>query len=61
MSFYQKAENDIEEVARSLNLASKEIKERISELHEENPMLGHRVVGLESLFQRFMRCNAGLF
>ena len=40
--FLPKAVNDIEEVARSLNLASKEIKDRISELHEENPMLGHR-------------------
>ena len=31
---------DKEEVARSLNLAAKEISERIDELHEENPMLG---------------------
>ena len=50
---------DIEEVARSLNLSSKEIKDRIAELHEENPMLGHRGCRLEFLFQKFMRqCEA---
>ena len=32
--------------ARSLNLSAKEVKDRIAELHEENPMLGHRGVRL---------------
>ena len=36
--FLPKADKDIEEVARSLNLSAKEVKDRISELHEENPM-----------------------
>ena len=35
--FLPKAQKDIDEVARSLNLSSKEIKDRIAELHEENP------------------------
>ena len=58
--FLPKAENDIEEVARSLNLASKEIKERISELHEENPMLGHRGCRLGISFPEIyeMQCRA---
>ena len=50
--FLPKAERDIEEVARSLNLSSKEIKDRISELHEENPMLGHRGCRLGISFPR---------
>ena len=33
--FLPKAEKDIEEVARSLNLSAKEVKDRIAELHEE--------------------------
>ncbi len=33
--FLPKADKDIEEVARSLNLSAKEVKDRISELHEE--------------------------
>ncbi len=58
--FLPKAVNDIEEVARSLNLASKEIKERISELHEENPMLGHRGCRLGISFPEIyeMQCRA---
>jgi len=58
--FLPKAENDIEEVARSLNLASKEIKDRISELHEENPMLGHRGCRLGISFPEIyeMQCRA---
>ena len=58
--FLPKAVNDIEEVARSLNLASKEIKDRISELHEENPMLGHRGCRLGISFPEIyeMQCKA---
>ena len=58
--FLPKAEKDIEEVARSLNLSAKEIKERISELHEENPMLGHRGCRLGISFPEIyeMQCRA---
>ena len=40
--FLPKSENEISDVAKSLDLPVKEIKGRISELHEHNPMLGHR-------------------
>ncbi len=58
--FLPKAEKDIEEVARSLNLSSKEIKVRIAELHEENPMLGHRGCRLGISFPEIyeMQCQA---
>ncbi len=58
--FLPKADKDVEEVARSLNLASKEIKERIGELHEENPMLGHRGCRLGISFPEIyeMQCRA---
>jgi len=58
--FLPKAEKDIEEVARSLNLSSKEVKDRITELHEENPMLGHRGCRLGISFPEIyeMQCEA---
>tara|TARA_Y100001970_G_scaffold241870_1_gene305798 strand:+ start:5547 stop:8207 length:2661 start_codon:yes stop_codon:yes gene_type:complete len=58
--FLPKSEKDIEDVARSLNLASKEIKDRIGELHEENPMLGHRGCRLGISFPEIyeMQCRA---
>ena len=58
--FLPKADKDIEEVARSLNLSPKEIKDRIAELHEENPMLGHRGCRLGISFPEIyeMQCEA---
>jgi len=58
--FLPKTEKDIEEVARSLNLGVKEVKDRISELHEENPMLGHRGCRLGISFPEIyeMQCEA---
>ena len=58
--FLPKTEKDVEEVARSLNLAAKEIKDRIAELHEENPMLGHRGCRLGISFPEIyeMQCRA---
>jgi len=40
--FLPKNENEISDVAKSLDLPVKEVEGRISELHEHNPMLGHR-------------------
>ena len=40
--FIPKNENEITDVAKSLNLSKKEVELRINELHEHNPMLGHR-------------------
>ena len=58
--FLPKKEKDIDEVARSLNLAAKEVKDRIAELHEENPMLGHRGCRLGISFPEIyeMQCEA---
>ena len=58
--FLPKTDKDIEEVAKSLNLGIKEINERIAELHEENPMLGHRGCRLGISFPEIyeMQCEA---
>ncbi len=58
--FLPKADKDIDEVARSLNLSAKEVKDRIAELHEENPMLGHRGCRLGISFPEIyeMQCRA---
>ena len=58
--FLPKTQKDIEEVAKSLNLDGKEVKNRITELHEENPMLGHRGCRLGISFPEIyeMQCEA---
>ena len=40
--FLPKSANEISDVSKSLNLSIKEVEGRIDELHEQNPMLGHR-------------------
>jgi len=40
--FLPKSASEIADVSKSLNLSIKEIEGRIDELHEQNPMLGHR-------------------
>ena len=58
--FLPKSENEIENVANSLNLTRKEVETRISELHEQNPMLGHRGCRLGISFPEIyeMQCRA---
>tara|TARA_B100000700_G_scaffold321685_1_gene421468 strand:- start:4744 stop:7404 length:2661 start_codon:yes stop_codon:yes gene_type:complete len=58
--FLPKNENEIEIVAKSLNLTTKEVGSRISELHEQNPMLGHRGCRLGISFPEIyeMQCRA---
>ena len=58
--FLPKNENEISDVAKSLNLPTKEIKTRINELHEHNPMLGHRGCRLGISFPEIyeMQCRA---
>jgi pyruvate, orthophosphate dikinase len=58
--FLPKTENDIEDVAKELNISNKNIKSRIIELHEENPMLGHRGCRLGISFPEIykMQCKA---
>jgi len=40
--FLPKSAKEILDVSKSLNLSIKEVEGRIDELHEQNPMLGHR-------------------
>ena len=45
--FLPKEESEIKELAESLNISLEEIHDRISELKEFNPMMGHRGVRLD--------------
>ena len=58
--FLPKNEKEINSVATSLNLNESEIKNRINELHEHNPMLGHRGCRLGISFPEIykMQCRA---
>ncbi len=58
--FLPKNTNEIAEVAKSLDLPIKEVEGRISELHEHNPMLGHRGCRLGISFPEIyeMQCRA---
>ena len=59
--FLPKTDKDIDDVAKELNLTEKDIKSRIVELHEQNPMLGHRGCRLGISFQKFIKCNVKQF
>ena len=58
--FLPKTEKDIDNVARELNISNKDIKARIIDLHEQNPMLGHRGCRLGISFPEIyqMQCQA---
>ena len=58
--FLPKTDKEIEEVANSLSMDHKEIKDRTEELHEQNPMLGHRGCRLGISFPEIyeMQCEA---
>ena len=58
--FLPNKEKEIKDISDSLNLDIKEIKSRITELHEQNPMLGHRGCRLGISFPEIyeMQCRA---
>ena len=58
--FLPKNEKEILDVSKSLNLPEKETRIRINELHEQNPMLGHRGCRLGISFPEIyeMQCKA---
>ena len=58
--FLPKNKSEIEDVAKSLSLSNEEVKTRIDELHEQNPMLGHRGCRLGISFPEIyeMQCKA---
>ncbi len=58
--FLPRTEKEINEVANIVNLPVKEVESRIDELHEQNPMLGHRGCRLGISFPEIyeMQCRA---
>ncbi len=58
--FLPKSEKEISEVAEVVGVSVKEVKSRIDELHEQNPMLGHRGCRLGISFPEIyeMQCEA---
>ena len=58
--FLPNSDKEILEVSKAIGLEIKEIKSRISELHEQNPMLGHRGCRLGISFPEIyeMQCRA---
>ena len=58
--FLPRTDKEIAEVASSINIPIKELEGRISELHEQNPMLGHRGCRLGISFPEIyeMQCRA---
>jgi len=58
--FLPKTDKDIDDIAKELNITHNDIKSRIIELHEQNPMLGHRGCRLGISFPEIyqMQCQA---
>ena len=58
--FLPRTDKEIKEVANIVNLPVKEVESRIDELHEQNPMLGHRGCRLGISFPEIyeMQCRA---
>jgi len=58
--FLPKTDKDIDNIAKELNMSHNDIKFRIIELHEQNPMLGHRGCRLGISFPEIyqMQCEA---
>jgi pyruvate,orthophosphate dikinase len=58
--FLPRTNKEIDEVANVVGLSTKEVETRIEELHEQNPMLGHRGCRLGISFPEIyeMQCRA---
>ncbi len=58
--FLPKSEKEIEDVSKALQISQKQVISRIDELHEHNPMLGHRGCRLGISFPEIyeMQCKA---
>jgi pyruvate, orthophosphate dikinase len=58
--FLPKSDKDIDDISKELDLSHEDIKTRILELHEQNPMLGHRGCRLGISFPEIyeMQCQA---
>ena len=60
MNFYLNQKKKLSEVANAVGADLKEVESRIEELHEQNPMLGHRGCRLGISFPEIyeMQCRA---
>ena len=58
--FLPKTDKDIDDISKELNVSHQDVKSRITELHEHNPMLGHRGCRLGISFPEIyqMQCQA---
>jgi len=56
--FLPKEEKDIEELAKEMNVSAERIREKTEELHEFNPMLGHRGCRLGIIFPEITEMQA---
>ena len=58
--FLPTTDKDINDIAKELNISYSDIKSRITELHEQNPMLGHRGCRLGISYPEIyrMQCEA---
>ena len=58
--FLPKTDKDVDDIAKELNISHNDIRSRINELHEQNPMLGHRGCRLGISFPEIyhMQCQA---
>jgi len=58
--FLPKTDKDIYDISKELNISHQDVKFRITELHEDNPMLGHRGCRLGISFPEIyeMQCQA---
>ena len=58
--FLPKTDKDIDDISKEINMSHNDVKSRIIELHEQNPMLGHRGCRLGISFPEIyqMQCQA---
>ena len=55
MSLFRQTKKDIEALAKDMNLSVEEVKSTCSELHEFNPMMGHRGCRLSVTYPEIAR------
>jgi len=59
--FLPHSQEDIDNFAKIAGIPHEKVRLRLSELHETNPMLGHRGCAWGLRFRRFTRCRRGRF
>jgi pyruvate,orthophosphate dikinase len=59
--FLPHEQEDIDHFAKQAKIEVEQVKRRLSDLHETNPMLGHRGCRLGITYPKSMRCRPALF